>query len=77
MHDHQEHGEHPHSHGATCGHASETHGDHTDFLHEGHRHRAHEQHWDECSIESTLAGEQIAPHSDMKQPEELRTSTGT
>jgi hypothetical protein len=53
------------------------HGDHTDYLHDGHRHRAHDKHWDECEIESTMAGDQIDPHRDMTRPEELRTSTGT
>jgi hypothetical protein len=24
-----------------------SHGDHTDFVHDGHRHAAHEGHWDE------------------------------
>jgi hypothetical protein len=77
MDTHQQHGEHVHVHGPTCGHGSQTHGDHTDYLHEGHRHRSHEQHWDECSIEDMPAGDQIEPHADMQRPEEMRTSTGT
>jgi hypothetical protein len=24
-----------------------SHGDHTDFIHDGHRHASHEGHWDE------------------------------
>lgn len=39
--------EHPHEHGADCGHAAIRHGDHTDYLHEGHRHAAHADHYDE------------------------------
>ena len=39
--------EHPHRHGADCGHAPVRHGDHTDYLHEGHRHAAHADHYDE------------------------------
>jgi hypothetical protein len=77
MESHQQHGEHIHVHGPTCGHTGETHGDHTDYLHEGHRHRSHEQHWDECALEGMPAGEQIDPHADMTRPEEMRTSTGT
>jgi hypothetical protein len=77
MYDHSQHGEHDHRHGPTCGHATASHGDHTDYLHDGHRHRAHDEHWDECAIEATPAGDQLAPHADMTRPEELRTSTGS
>ena len=38
---------HPHRHGPGCGHVAVTHGDHTDFLHEGHRHAVHADHYDE------------------------------
>jgi len=38
---------HPHQHGPGCGHVGVTHGDHTDFLHEGHRHAVHADHYDE------------------------------
>ena len=30
-----------------CGHPAVQHGDHTDFIHEGHRHAAHADHYDE------------------------------
>lgn len=36
-----------HEHGQACGHEAVTHGDHTDYLHDGHRHAAHADHWDE------------------------------
>jgi zinc transport system permease protein len=39
--------EHEHRHSAGCGHVAVQHGDHTDFLHEGHRHAAHADHYDE------------------------------
>jgi len=39
--------QHPHRHGETCGHLSVRHGDHTDYVHEGHRHAAHADHYDE------------------------------
>jgi zinc transport system permease protein len=38
---------HPHRHAPGCGHVAVQHGDHTDFLHEGHRHAAHADHYDE------------------------------
>jgi zinc transport system permease protein len=38
---------HPHRHGPGCGHRAVTHGDHTDFIHEGHRHASHIDHYDE------------------------------
>ena len=41
------HEEHDHTHGPGCGHAAVTHGDHVDYLHDGHRHAAHDDHWDE------------------------------
>jgi len=44
---HAPHIEHDHVHGAECGHAVVPHGDHSDYLHDGHRHAAHDDHWDE------------------------------
>jgi zinc transport system permease protein len=38
---------HPHRHAPGCGHPALRHGDHTDFIHEGHRHAAHADHYDE------------------------------
>jgi zinc transport system permease protein len=38
---------HPHRHEPGCGHPAVQHGDHTDFIHEGHRHAAHADHYDE------------------------------
>ncbi|MFF9494431.1 hypothetical protein [Streptomyces flaveolus] len=42
-----EHAEHAHAHGEGCGHVTVPHGDHTDYVHDGHRHAAHEGHWDD------------------------------
>lgn len=39
--------QHLHTHVPGCGHVAVQHGDHTDFLHEGHRHAAHADHYDE------------------------------
>lgn len=44
---HAFHDDHPHLHGGDCGHAAVPHGDHSDYLHDGHRHAAHGDHWDE------------------------------
>ncbi|QCX27962.1 metal ABC transporter permease [Nocardioides jishulii] len=40
-------GEHPHEHGDGCGHEAVDHGDHVDYLHDGHRHAPHGAHYDE------------------------------
>ncbi len=39
--------EHPHEHGPDCGHEAIPHGDHVDYLHDGHRHAAHGAHYDD------------------------------
>jgi len=44
---HTPHEGHDHTHGPDCGHALIPHGDHSDYLHDGHRHAAHDEHWDE------------------------------
>ncbi|MBA2956466.1 iron chelate uptake ABC transporter family permease subunit [Nocardioides sp. MAH-18] len=38
---------HPHEHGDDCGHVAVPHGDHVDYVHDGHRHAAHGRHYDE------------------------------
>ena len=38
---------HQHQHRPGCGHPEVRHGDHVDFLHEGHRHAPHADHYDE------------------------------
>ena len=39
--------DHPHEHGPDCGHLAVTHGDHVDYVHDGHRHAPHGEHYDE------------------------------
>lgn len=39
--------EHPHEHGEDCGHVAVPHGDHVDYVHDGHRHASHGEHYDE------------------------------
>jgi zinc transport system permease protein len=39
--------QHVHEHGADCGHHAVRHGDHVDYVHDGHRHAAHGSHYDE------------------------------
>ena len=38
---------HTHRHGQDCGHVAVPHGDHVDYLHDGHRHAPHGRHYDE------------------------------
>ena len=38
---------HPHVHGDNCGHLAVPHGDHVDYVHDGHRHASHGEHYDE------------------------------
>lgn len=38
---------HEHEHGPECGHPAVVHGDHVDYVHDGHRHAAHGSHYDE------------------------------
>ncbi len=39
--------DHPHEHGESCGHRAVRHGDHVDYVHDGHRHAIHGKHYDE------------------------------
>jgi zinc transport system permease protein len=39
--------QHPHVHGKDCGHVAVRHGDHVDYVHDGHRHAVHGRHYDE------------------------------
>ncbi len=39
--------QHTHEHGPGCGHDVVSHGDHVDYLHDGHRHAPHGAHYDE------------------------------
>ncbi len=38
---------HPHVHGEGCGHPAVQHDDHVDYIHDGHRHAVHGEHYDE------------------------------
>jgi hypothetical protein len=44
---HAEHGDHSHEHSSACGHEVVAHGDHSDYVHDGHRHAPHGSHYDE------------------------------
>ncbi len=50
MGDHKTHEAHKHVHQSGCGHKSIRHGDHSDYLHDGHLHHVHGDHVDECSL---------------------------
>ena len=51
--DHLTHAEHPHHHDANCGHIAVKHGDHVDYLHDGHLHHQEGDDVEEHSIEVT------------------------
>jgi len=55
MTDCQTHANHTHAHGANCGHTAIQHGDHVDYLHDGHLHHAHAEHYDEHRLDVTDA----------------------
>lgn len=44
---HHDEREHRHEHGPDCGHEAVPHGDHVDYVHDGHRHAAHGAHYDD------------------------------
>lgn len=46
---------HDHEHGPECGHDVVVHGDHVDYLHNGHLHAPHEGHYDEHRHDETAA----------------------
>ena len=46
-HDHKIHADHPHQHGPSCGHTAIKHGDHVDYLVDGHLHHPHGEHCDD------------------------------
>jgi hypothetical protein len=50
MSHHSTHLEHSHVHGPDCGHKALQHGDHVDYLHDGHLHHARGNDVDECEI---------------------------
>ena len=54
--EHQQHGgDHDHVHGPGCSHETVQHGDHVDYLHDGHRHAEHAGHYDEHDEEGPPA----------------------
>ncbi|MBZ0186606.1 MAG: hypothetical protein K8F91_10190 [Candidatus Obscuribacterales bacterium] len=44
------HTDHKHEHGEACGHKTIKHGDHVDYLHDGHLHHVHGDHVDEHTV---------------------------
>ena len=55
MSDCKTHKNHSHKHGENCGHTKIKHGDHYDFLHNGHMHHPHKDHVDEHVLEVSSA----------------------
>jgi hypothetical protein len=58
--EHRTHPAHDHEHGPWCGHATVRHGDHLDYLHEGHVHQLDTDHVDE--VEAAVAALHL-PHT--------------
>jgi len=58
------HVEHAHQHGEGCGHKVEKHGDHVDYEHEGHHHRGHDKHVDDCEGPEHAGKKVDAHHKD-------------
>jgi len=56
---HEIHEGHTHTHGAGCGHTGVKHGDHVDYLHDGHLHQPHGDDVDEHVV-SVSAGNPAA-----------------
>ncbi len=56
------HKNHEHQHGPSCGHTAIKHGDHVDYLHDGHLHHPHEAHIDEHVIEVTSENPDACEH---------------
>ena len=64
---HHTHADHDHKHGPSCGHTAVKHGDHTDYLHDGHLHHPHGDHYDEHTPASAAEPAQAAaPEGDAR-----------
>ncbi len=50
---------HAHTHGPGCGHEAIVHGDHVDYLHDGH---AHHEHWTEAGVHYDECHTCTCPH---------------
>lgn len=70
---------HAHEHGIECGHQAVTHGDHVDYLHDGHLHAAHEGHYDEHGVHHDHAAPDSPSSPDAGEPASVasRNTTGT
>ena len=53
--EHQSHTAKAHTHKAGCGHEAVKHGDHTDYMHDGQFHTAHEKHYDVHGTDDKVA----------------------
>ncbi|GAA1971006.1 metal ABC transporter permease [Terrabacter lapilli] len=69
---------HAHEHGVECGHQAVTHGDHVDYLHDGHLHAAHEGHYDEHGVHHDHEAPDTASSPDGSEPASAasRSTTG-
>ena len=58
------HGTHPHVHGPGCGHRRIRHGDHVDFIHDGHLHHVYGEDIIEHTLDVTDANPDICKITD-------------
>ena len=56
------HPNHEHVHGPGCGHVSFKHGDHLDYVHDGHIHRELDGQWVECEPHDHVRAEDHGDH---------------
>ena len=60
------HQSHDHRHGEGCGHVSFAHstgaGSHVDYVHDGHIHVEHDEHYDECGADGEHAAHDVHDH---------------
>ena len=66
-HQHRRAERHDHEHGPECGHPAVAHGDHVDYVHDGHRHAPHEGHYDEHDPARHEAGPHDADSLDAEK----------
>jgi hypothetical protein len=61
-----EHKDHKHQHGTNCGHVQIKHGDHTDYIHDGHIHHVEGSHVDEHRIEVSAINPEVCKPMDCQ-----------
>lgn len=65
-----------HEHGDGCGHGSFAHGDHVDYVHDGHVHRKVDGEWVECDPAEHVVAEGHGDHVDCVHDGHCRAALG-